>query len=83
LLVHDIWGADGGLQGTEAVYPGDNGDWSSMEAYLSQLAGDILANGMLEGLVLDIWNEPELDPFWPRAWEQYLEYYVRAYRILK
>ncbi|CEL03423.1 hypothetical protein ASPCAL04578 [Aspergillus calidoustus] len=83
LLVHDIWGADGGLQGGEAVYPGDGGDWSGMEAYLSQLAGDIVANGMLDGLVLDIWNEPELDIFWPRSWEQFLEYYVRAHRILK
>jgi hypothetical protein len=56
LLVHDIWGADGG-QSADSVYPGDNGDWSEMEASLFQLTEDIKANNMLEGLVLDIWND--------------------------
>ncbi len=81
LLPHDLWGADGGLGG--GVYPGDGGDWSRMESFYEQLIGDIKANDMLEGLVIDIWNEPELDIFWSRSWEQYLEYYVRAHEIVR
>ncbi|KAF9878181.1 hypothetical protein CkaCkLH20_04219 [Colletotrichum karsti] len=82
LLPHDLWGSDGSL-GTGSPLPGDNGDWTSMEQFLRQVTNDIKANGMLEGLVFDIWNEPELDLFWPRSWEQYLEYYVRAHRIIR
>lgn len=81
LLPHDLWGADGGLGG--GLYPGDDGDWSQMERFYEQLIGDIRANNMLEGLVFDIWNEPELDIFWGRSWEQYLEYYVRAHEIIR
>jgi hypothetical protein len=46
LLVHDLWGADGGDIST---FPGDNGDWNRT---------DLRNNGMLDGLVLDLWNEP-------------------------
>jgi hypothetical protein len=55
LLVHDLWGADGGVIST---FPGDNGDWSRTDAFLNQLAHDLRENGMLDGLVLDLWNEP-------------------------
>lgn len=81
LLPHDLWGADGSLG--DGVYPGDDGDWTEMEAFYSQLVSDLKANDMLEGLVFDIWNEPELDIFWARSWEQYLEYYVRAHKIVR
>ncbi|KAK2783120.1 hypothetical protein FQN52_000462 [Onygenales sp. PD_12] len=82
LLVHDMWGADGGT-GSSSPFPGDNGDWSETEAYLTQLIKDIKANDMLEGLVIDLWNEPDLDIFWARSWSQFLEYYVRAHQIFK
>lgn len=35
LLIHDLWGADG-TQGSSAPYPGDNGDWSSWDNYLTR-----------------------------------------------
>jgi len=38
---------------------------------------------MLEGLVIDVWNEPDVDSFWNRSWEQYLEYWIRAVRLLR
>ncbi|KAJ0385211.1 hypothetical protein COL922a_006807 [Colletotrichum nupharicola] len=72
LLPHDLWGSDGSLGG-DGLYPGDNGDWSEMEAFLAQVIKDLKENDMLEGLVFDIWNEPELEIFWARAWDQYLE----------
>lgn len=63
MLVHDLWGADGG-QGSSAVYPGDDGDWTSWDNYLAQLFSDLKANSMTTDLVVDIWNEPDLNIFW-------------------
>ncbi|KAB5577962.1 glycoside hydrolase superfamily [Coniochaeta sp. 2T2.1] len=82
LLPHDIWGADGG-QGASVPYPGDGGDWENMEAFWNQLISDLKANNMLDGLVLDLWNEPDLDIFWARSWDQYLEYFVRATKLVR
>lgn len=54
-----------------------------MEVFFGQLISDLKENDMLEGLVFDIWNEPELTIFWNRTWDQYLDYYVRAHRIIR
>ncbi|KAL4814908.1 glycoside hydrolase superfamily [Aspergillus spinulosporus] len=80
LLLHDLWGADGGSS-PEDLVPGDNGDYAEFEKFLVQVKNDIEANDMLNGLIIDIWNEPELDIFWKRSWEQYLDYYVHATRL--
>jgi hypothetical protein len=80
LLVHDIWGADGGAV---AVFPGDNGNWTSTDAFLEQLAKDIVKDNILDGLILDLWNEPDIDIFWKRSWDQYLAYYVRAHKFFR
>lgn len=82
LLPHDIWGADGG-QGEEAVYPGDDGDWTSMEAFLTRLTADMKASNMLAGVAVDLWNEPDLDIFWNRTWDQYLEYWHRSFAMFR
>jgi hypothetical protein len=81
ILPHDLWGSDGSLG--NGVYPGDNGDWTNMENFYKQLVKDIKANNMLEGLVFDIWNEPDLELFWNRPWNQFLDYYVRAHKIVR
>lgn len=80
MLVHDLWGADGS---SIPFYPGDKNDWTQTDAFLKQLVSDIKANNMFDGLVLDIWNEPDIDIFWPRSWDQFLSYYVRAHNYLK
>lgn len=80
LLVHDLWGADGK---SIARYPGDDGDWTETDAFLQQLASDIRTNEILEDLVIDIWNEPDLTAFWDRSWEQFLAYYVRAHNFFR
>ncbi|KAL2132891.1 hypothetical protein VTI74DRAFT_3169 [Chaetomium olivicolor] len=77
LLVHDLWGADSS-QGRDAPYPGDNGDWTSYDTYLTQLISDLRANSMLEGLDLDIWNEPDVGLFWTRGVDQWTEMWNRA-----
>lgn len=82
LLPHDLWGADGSAD-EDTPFPGDGGDWTESEAFLGQLIADIKANDMFEGLVMDLWNEPDLDIFWHRSWEQYVEYFIRATKIVR
>lgn len=80
LLIHDLWGADGG---SIAKYPGDNGNWTEVDNFFQQVAKDLVAYDMLKGLVLDLWNEPDITIFWDRPWAQYLQYYVRAHNFFK
>lgn len=77
LLPHDIWGADG-TQSSTAAYPGDDGDWTDYDAYLTRLIGDMQANDMLDDVVVDIWNEPDLTGFWNRPQAQYLALWGRT-----
>lgn len=82
LLVHDLWGADGVCEVPR--YPGDNGDWSEYEVFLNQVIDDAIKCGMVGPDVhWDIWNEPDIELFWPRSQEQYLELWRRAYRIIR
>jgi len=82
LLIHDIWGADG-TQPSTAPYPGDNGDWTSWDDYLTQLISDINANNMTPGLQIDIWNEPDLTGFWNRPQSQWIQLWGRTYHRLR
>ncbi|KAG8822362.1 hypothetical protein FRC17_009590 [Serendipita sp. 399] len=59
----DLWGADG-IQGSNAPYPGDNGNWAEYNKFLAQFVSDIKANGMTSvsfklytiGQYLDTWS---------------------------
>ncbi|KAH7171002.1 glycoside hydrolase superfamily, partial [Dactylonectria macrodidyma] len=82
LLPHDIWGADG-TQASNVVYPGDDGDWSFYDKYLTQLISDMKKNNMIDGVVIDIWNEPDGTGFWNRPQSQYLELWGRTYYKFK
>lgn len=82
LLLHDLWGADGGSSADD-LFPGDNGDFAEFDEFLAQVKKDVETNDMLDGLIIDIWNEPELDTFWKRSWEQFLEYYVHATKLVR
>jgi hypothetical protein len=42
LLVHDLWGADGYAI---SRFPGDNGNWSDYDAFLTRLVADVRATG--------------------------------------
>ncbi|OKL55462.1 hypothetical protein UA08_09318 [Talaromyces atroroseus] len=78
LLIHDLWGADG-TQNSSAPYPGDDGDWSSWDEYLSYLFTDLKDNDMTTSLIVDLWNEPDGAGFWGRSQSQYLEMWGRTY----
>ena len=58
LLPHDLWGTDHTNSSTH--WPGDNGDWSDYDKFVNQMLSDLVANDMLDGLDIDIWNEYEI-----------------------
>ncbi|MBE1879034.1 RICIN domain-containing protein [Myceligenerans pegani] len=75
ILVHDLWGADG--EARAAVFPGDDGDWSSFDAFLDRLIADVRTSGV--EVQWDIWNEPDASLFWNRTQAQYLQMWSRAH----
>ncbi|MDG5809441.1 RICIN domain-containing protein [Streptomyces ossamyceticus] len=79
IIPHDLWGADGSIMPT---YPGDNGDWSSFDAFYDRLIADAKAAGMTD-IQWDIWNEPDYRPFWDRRQSQYLEMWKRSYQKIR
>ena len=81
LIANDLWGADGGQDGS--LYPGDDGDWTETEAFYDQLISDMRSNDLIEGVILDIWNEPDYQFFWGRTQQQYLDYWNHAYNYLR
>lgn len=76
--MHDLWGADS-LQDPDFSYPGDDGDWTSYDDFLTQVFSDIVENDMIDGLDIDIWNEPDIPAFWNASQEQYLAMWNRTY----
>ncbi|WP_042366494.1 RICIN domain-containing protein [Streptacidiphilus neutrinimicus] len=74
LLPHDLWGADGT---TNQAFPGDNGDWTTFDAFVNQLFSDVKANNMT--VQWDLWNEPNGQNFWGRPESQYLQMWSRFY----
>lgn len=81
ILPHDIWGTD--QSNSSTVWPGDGGDWADYDRFIAQLMADLKANDALEGLVWDIWNEPDLEIFWARGQQQWIDLYVRTHRMLR
>ncbi|EED18663.1 conserved hypothetical protein [Talaromyces stipitatus ATCC 10500] len=81
ILPHDIWGTDNANSSTH--WPGDNGDWSSYDAFLNQLLSDIKANNMVDHTVFDIWNEPDISIFWARSAAQWVQLYVRTHQRIR
>lgn len=81
-LLPAVWGADGG-QTEDFEYPGDNGDWTRWDAFVKQTLADVKSSDMMEGLVIDIWNEPDLSFFWNRPKEQWLAMWSRTYHNIR
>src|SRR5687768_9360792 len=78
LLPHDLWGADGfGI----SRFPGDNGNWTDYDNFLTRLIGDVRATGV--PVQWDIWNEPNITIFWNRPQSQYFELWRRSYQRIR
>ncbi|GLW22772.1 beta-xylosidase [Microbispora amethystogenes] len=78
LLVHDLWGADGY---PISRFPGDNGNWTDYDNFLTRLINDVRATGA--PVQWDIWNEPNITLFWNRPQSQYFEMWKRAYQRIR
>jgi hypothetical protein len=78
MLVHDLYGADGT---TIDRWPGDDGDWAGFEGFLDRLVSDVAAARVHPQW--DLWNEPDLDMFWARSPQQYLDAWRLAYRRVR
>ena len=44
---------------------------------------DLKANNALEGLVWDIWNEPDGTFFWKGTQQQWIDLYVRTHKAIR
>ncbi|MEV4536702.1 RICIN domain-containing protein [Asanoa sp. NPDC049518] len=78
ILPHDLWGADGaGI----SRFPGDNGNWTDYDNFLTRLVNDVRTAGLT--VQWDIWNEPNITIFWNRPISQYLELWRRTYQRLR
>ncbi|MFC8799127.1 RICIN domain-containing protein [Promicromonospora sp. NPDC057138] len=78
LLPHDLWGADGY---PISRFPGDNGDWTDYDNFLTRLINDVRATGV--PVQWDIWNEPDGSNFWNRPQSQYLEMWRRTHQRIR
>ncbi|MFB6307992.1 MAG: RICIN domain-containing protein [Haloarculaceae archaeon] len=83
IRMSDLWGADA-TQADSDPHPGDNGDWSTYYDFLDQVMADIDAAGMArDEIQYEIWNEPDLDLFWPRPRSQYWEMWQRGVNYIR
>jgi Ricin-type beta-trefoil lectin domain-like len=78
LLVHDLWGADGY---PISRFPGDNGNWTDYDNFLTRLINDVSATGA--PVQWDLWNEPNITLFWNRPQSQYFELWRRTYQRVR
>lgn len=83
ILPHDIWGIDYRSSISNHKMPGDDNDWTSYDDFLDELVRDLKANDALEGLVWDIWNEPDQPGFWGRPIQQWVDLYIRTHKKLR
>ncbi|RAO73454.1 uncharacterized protein BHQ10_009466 [Talaromyces amestolkiae] len=81
ILPHDIWGID--FVNSTYNWPGDDADWTSYDDFLNQLISDLKANNALDGLIWDIWNEPDIGGFWGRPAQQWVDLYIRTHKRLR
>ena len=78
LLPHDLWGADGY---PISRFPGDNGNWTDYDNFLTRLINDVRTAGIT--VQWDLWNEPNITLFWNRPTAQYLELWRRSYQRIR
>lgn len=85
IVMSDLWGANGvDLEPTDP-YPGDDGDWSNYEQFVTQMVADAQAAGMApDQIQYEIWNEPDYgDVYWPRPHARYVEMWQRGVRLIR
>lgn len=81
VLCHDLWGTD--HTDISTVWPGDDGDFSDYDAFLDQIMEDFVQLDMRDGLIIDLWNEPDIDIFWERSQQQWIDLYVHSHKRIR
>ncbi|KAK4031410.1 glycoside hydrolase family 39 protein [Parachaetomium inaequale] len=83
IYVHDLWGTDH-AGGEGGKWPGDNNDFSDYDRFVKQLMADVAANMDPAHVTWDIWNEPDIQPyFWVRSAQQWVNLYVRTHKMIR
>lgn len=83
IYVHDLWGTDH-AGGTGGKWPGDNNDFSDYDKFVQRLMADVAANMDLKYVTWDIWNEPDIQPyFWVRSAQQWVNLYIRTHKAIR
>ncbi|KAK4211366.1 glycoside hydrolase superfamily [Rhypophila decipiens] len=83
IYAHDLWGTDhaGGKNGK---WPGDGGNFSDYDKFVKQLMADVAANMDPAHVTWDIWNEPDIQPyFWVRSAQQWVDLYIRTQKAIR
>lgn len=82
ILVSDLWGEDPAYPPVR--FPGDNGDWTDYNKFMTQLISDAQAAGMTGPDVRwDLQNEPDVGLFWGAPQSQWLEMWKRGYQMVR
>ena len=79
---HGLWGNPLNKDAPDE-WPGDNGNWTSYDLFLQNIMGDIVAYDATDKMNYDIWNEPNLDGFWNRTQQQWIEMYIRTHKTFR
>jgi hypothetical protein len=82
ILVSDLWGEDPAC--ATPRFPGDGGDWTDYNKFMTQLISDAQALGMTGPDVRwDLQNEPDVGLFWGAPQSQWLEMWKRGYQMVR
>ncbi|MEO6148986.1 MAG: hypothetical protein ABIN95_02470 [Mucilaginibacter sp.] len=68
---------------SSSFFPGDDGNWSIWDTFVKNEVNEVIKAGITDNVEFDIWNEPDLNYFWPRPQIQILTAYQRAYGQIK
>src|ERR1017187_10315521 len=82
ILVSDLWGEDPAC--ATPRFPGDGGDWTDYNKFMTQLISDAQALGMTGPDVRwDLQNEPDVGLFRSAPQSQWLEMWKRGYQMVR
>ncbi|KAJ5664671.1 hypothetical protein N7462_011484 [Penicillium macrosclerotiorum] len=70
ILLHDLWGIDGYDSVAAIPTPGDNGDWTSYNDFLSAIFQIFQANDVIDGIYFDITNEIDNTLYYERGMDR-------------
>lgn len=79
----DLYGADF-TQSSSFVYPGDNGNWATYDAFVQQVISDLKSKGLAQAYTtqVEIWNEPDIN-FGGRPQSQCNAMFVRGTKAIR